>query len=134
MFAACSSANIEDVKKQLASGESANKVDSTQFWERGWTPIRYAALAGNKTATEETHSLVIQSAMEIIQLLISNGGDVNHQDDLGVTTLMAVARFKRRVHMVRFLIEMGADTTIKDNENQTALDYAITEEIKILLN
>jgi ankyrin repeat protein len=134
MFAACSSANIEDVKKQLASGESANKVDSTQFWEHGWTPIRYAALAGNKTATEETHSLVIQSAMEIIQLLISNGGDVNHQDDLGVTTLMAVARFKRRVHMVRFLIEMGADITIKDNENKTALDYANTEEMKILLN
>lgn len=134
MFAACSSANIDDVRKRLNAGESANKLNETEFWERGWTPIRYAALAGNKTDTEEVHSLTMQSAIQIIQLLISNGGDINHQDDLGVTTLMTVAQFKRRAPLVRFLIEMGADITIKDNDNKIALDYAQTEEIKVLLN
>lgn len=134
MFAACSSANIDDVRKQLNAGESANKLNETEFWERGWTPIRYAALAGNKTDTEEVHSLTMQSVINIIQLLIAKGGDVNHQDDLGVTTLMTVAQFKRRAPLVRFLIEMGADITIKDNDNKIALDYAQTEEIKVLLN
>jgi len=133
MFAACSSANIEDVRKQLCAGESANKLDETEFWERGWTPIRYAALAGNKTDTEEVHLLTMQSAIKIIQLLIENGGDVNHQDDFGVTTLMTVAQFKRRVPLIRFLLEKGADITIKDNDNKTALDYAQIDEIKILL-
>lgn len=133
MFAACSSANITDVRKQLDMGESANKLDETEFWERGWTPIRYAALAGHKTDTEEVHSLTMQSAIKIIQLLIAKGGDVNHQDDLGVTALMTVSQFKRRVPLVRFLIEVGADITIKDNENKTALDYAQAEEMKILL-
>ena len=134
MFAACSSANIDDVRKQLNAGESANKLNETEFWERGWTPIRYAALAGNKTDTEEVHSQTMQSAIQIIQLLVENGGDVNHQDELGVTTLMTVAQFRRRVPLVRFLIEIGADITIKDNDNKIALDYAQTEEIKVLLN
>ena len=133
MFTACSKNDIEQVKMYLAQGESANKLNEQPFFEQGWTPIRYASLAGNKNDSEERISAIIEKAKKIISLLIENGGDINHRDADGATTLMSVAPFKRRIPLVQFMIENGADKTLKDQLGKTAHEYATTEEMSKIL-
>lgn len=70
MFQACLDQKIDDVKRQIIAG-SANLYNDTIFWERGWTPIRYAALAGSKLDKSDIHKYQMNMAKKIIGLLIN---------------------------------------------------------------
>jgi len=133
MLTACSKNNLQQVRTCILRGESPNTCNEEPYFEYGWPAIRYAALSGNKNDSEEQHSLMIENAKKIITLLLLSGADINYQDADGVTTLMSVAQFKRRLPLVQFMMKNGADKKIKDKLGQTAYDYANTKEIKKIL-
>lgn len=57
-------------------------------------------------------------------MLVEAGADVNWIDGEGVTPLI-LAAFKGHEDIARLLLEQGADTTIRDQWDRTALDYAL---------
>ena len=95
--------NVDDVRSQLANGTDPNLIYNTN------TALTYAARDG---------------FTEIARLLIDHGADVNWIDGEGVTPLI-LASFKDHIELVQLLLAHGADITIRDQWDQTALDYAL---------
>ena len=56
-------------------------------------------------------------------MLVDAGADVNATDKEGKSVLIYGVE-ARRVEAVKCLVSLGADTTLMDNTNRTALDYA----------
>lgn len=95
--------NIEDVRELLQQGTDPNLVYKTNI------ALTYAARDG---------------FTEIARLLIDHGADVNWIDGEGVTPLI-LASFKNHIDLVQLLLAHDADTTVRDQWNRTALDYAL---------
>ena len=95
--------NVDDVRSQLDKGTDPNLVYNTN------TALTYAARDG---------------FTEIARLLIDHGAEVNWIDGEGVTPLI-LASFKNHIELVQLLLDHGADATVRDQWNQTALDYAL---------
>lgn len=64
--------------------------------------------------------------LEMVQLLIAHGADVNQKNFRGATALMG-AVVTRNPAVVRYLIEKGADVKARDQDGYTALMYAERE-------
>jgi ankyrin repeat protein len=88
----------------------------------GQTPL-YAAVAHNQ--------------LEIAELLLANGADVNTRDGYGHTPLMQALWVYNHDKMVRLLLANGADLNLEDKWRMTALAYAAKqgqlEDAKVLL-
>lgn len=54
--------------------------------------------------------------------LLSNGSDVNYQNNTGMSALMVACR-TNNVQFVQTLLELGADPSQRDMNNKTASDY-----------
>jgi ankyrin repeat protein len=61
--------------------------------------------------------------LEMVQLLVAHGADVNQKNFRGATPLMGAAG-GRNVAVVKYLIEKGADVKARDRDGYTALTYA----------
>ena len=61
--------------------------------------------------------------LELANLLLKNGAQVNVQDENGQTPLHDSA-FSCHEDMVKLLVENGAETKIKNDEGKTAKDLA----------
>lgn len=61
--------------------------------------------------------------LEMVELLIANGADVNQKNFRGATALMSAAT-DGSILVVRFLLEKGADVKARDKDGNTALTYA----------
>ena len=59
-------------------------------------------------------------AVEVAELLIEKGADIDAKDKTGSTALMWAAR-DNSLEMVKLLIEKGADVMLENNEGNTAL-------------
>lgn len=103
LIAATLAGDVEHVRSQLQQGTDPNLVYNTN------TALTYAARDG---------------FTKIALVLIDHGADVNWIDGEGVTPLI-LASFKDHLDLVQLLLAHGADTTIKDQWNRTALDYAL---------
>lgn len=102
-----------------AAAESGSVALMHYLWDGGLRDDDACALrkavAANKTET--------------VAFLLDNGGDVNQRLSLerdsermdGITPLM-IAAGRAHVEMVRFLLERGADPTLRNSLGQTALD------------
>jgi len=94
--------------------------------------------------TRPLHSAVSVEAVEIVEAMVKGGADVNGRDGLGRTPLMVaasgapdndrqIARYKEikgvapegpgADAIIRKLLELGADATLKDNEGHDAMDH-----------
>ena len=69
-----------------------------------------------------------------ISLLVKNGAKINIQDAKGMTPLHLVVEHicawstdSPEIKIVKYLLEKGADATVKNNEGQTMLDIAHTK-------
>jgi len=81
----------------------------------GTTPLIVAARYGHK---------------DIVQILLENGANIDHQDNYGQTALMYAANFGLK-DVVQLLLDRGANRTLKTNGGNTAcaanknVDYII---------
>lgn len=64
---------------------------------------------------------------KIAQLLLEYKTNLNQLNYNGATALIFAATFGAD-NIIKMLIEKGADKTVRDNYNKTALDYAILQE------
>ena len=103
---------MEIVDKLIVSGNNIFHINNY-----GETLLHFAARSKNS---------------QVVERLLSLGLDVNQQDYSGWTPLMD-AVFYNNKEDVRILLEHGADTKIKNNDQKKAIDYAETDEIRNLL-
>jgi uncharacterized protein len=75
----------------------------------GWTPLHYAATRGHR---------------EMMRLLLDNDAYIDSEAVNGTTPLM-MAAYSAPPLAVKLLLEEGADPTLVNNGNATALDFAL---------
>lgn len=78
----------------------------------GWTPLHYAATRGHR---------------EMMRLLLNNDAYLDSEAADGTTPLM-LAAFSAPPLAVKLLLEEGADPTLRNNANESALDIALTKD------
>lgn len=61
---------------------------------------------------------------EIIELLVTNGVDINAQTSKNETALLIAARKTKNPEIIETLIRLGADIKVRDNNGKMVLDYA----------
>ncbi len=78
----------------------------------GWTPLHYAASKGHR---------------EMMRLLLDNDAYIDSESANGTTPLM-MAAFSTSPLAVKLLLEEGADPTLANSANATALDIATSKD------
>ena len=78
----------------------------------GWTPLHYAAAKGHK---------------DMMRLLLEHDAYIDSEAANGTTPLM-MAAFSTSPLAVKLLLEEGADPTLVDSANASALDMALTKD------
>lgn len=119
----------------------------------GFTALGLAAFFGHQTvaqsllsrradvnlpSTNELHAYPINSAvasrrLELVDLLLSAGAEINACEGAGYTPLHQAAADGHLV-MVRLLIEHGADPAARTVEGKTALDLAVEKGEQSVIN
>lgn len=61
--------------------------------------------------------------LEIVESLIKNGAELNHQREVDGITALMLSAFNGDLKKVEILLKNGADKNIKDKNGQTAYDY-----------
>ena len=61
--------------------------------------------------------------IDVVEILIKNKANVDVQNTMGATALIYSAMFNKK-EIFNFLIQNGADATIKDNKGDTAISLA----------
>jgi ankyrin repeat protein len=103
MLAAISN-QLQLAKVLIEQGADVNKP--------GWTPLHYAASKGHR---------------EMMRLLLDNNAYIDSESANGTTPLM-MAAFSKSPLAVKLLLEEGADPTLANSANSTALDIAVSKE------
>jgi len=98
---------FREVERALDEGADPNQ------WEGAETPLICAVKANQA---------------RLVQLLIRRKVDVNRQDAKGISALH-VATFKGRSHLVKLLLDGGANPNLKDCHGQTPIFFAPTRQI-----
>ncbi len=93
-------------RQLLAAGAYPNKT--------GWAPLHYAASSGN---------------IELMQILLEAHAYIDAESPNKTTPLMMAARSKS-ILAVKFLLDAGADVTLKNELGFTAIDFADKSEAK----
>jgi ankyrin repeat protein len=95
---------LELAKVLIERGADVNKP--------GWTPLHYAATRGHR---------------EMMRLLIENDAYIDSESENGTTPLM-MAAFSKSPLAVKLLLEVGADPTLVNHGNASALDIALSKD------
>jgi len=66
---------------------------------------------------------VLNNHLEIAELFLDYGAQINARDNYGHTALMYAAE-NHRIPLIKLLLEHGADDTLQDDKERTAYDYA----------
>jgi len=82
------------------------------------------AAESEKKPTKSINQAVVEGDIDQVQLLISEGADINMRNRMGWTPLHTAIRSNRQA-VTEFLIAKGADVNAKDNSGQTALLAAV---------
>jgi len=102
IFTAASSGTAEEINALAQAGADFNIRD-----DFGQAPLIYA----------------LNNSQAVVQALINQGANVNAQTDAGWTPLMYAAR-DAGGNIISVLLQAGADTSITNNDGQTAVDIA----------
>lgn len=96
------------VQDLITAGANVNEPSSAKVRNPYNTPLMIAAWQGS---------------LDLVQLLVENGACINQQDRGNGFTALIKAAYRNHADVVRYLLEVGADTTIHSWEKKTALDY-----------
>jgi len=81
------------------------------------------AAAGVNWVVAQTYTEGPAQLLEAVKLCHALGMDVNQANSMGITALHGAAN-RGSDDILRFLVEQGADLTVRDNEHRTVLDWA----------
>lgn len=139
IYEAVVSGQVEKVKTLLQ--EKPELLDA--YADDGFTPLALACyfsqypvskllvekgadvnkVASNGSQIGPIHSAVAVNSVELVRLLLENGGDPNLKQNGGVTPLHSAAH-RGNVPIIELLLQHGADTGAKMADGRTALDFA----------
>jgi ankyrin repeat protein len=142
LFAAAIQGDTAQIEALLVSNRSLVSAQSTD----GWTPLHLAAFFGkldaarlllnkgaevNARSTNAMQNMPLHAAAagkhsDVIKLLIEHGASANARQHGGWTPLHAVAQ-TGDLESARALVAAGADVQTRADNNQTALDLALTK-------
>jgi ankyrin repeat protein len=128
MYAAAKQ-NVEMVRFLINQGANVNARNPFHR-----SVVHFASPSGSRLETEQT-------ILEIFQLLVQHGADLNAQDYLGETPLFEATKCNYRI-LMKYLLDHGADPTIQNCKNHSIIDevwlggsnFNKTEVIRILEN
>lgn len=87
----------------------------------GTSPLM--AAAGVNWVYAQTYTEGPEQLLEAVKMCRELGMDVNQKNSMGITALMGAAN-RGSDDIIQFLVDEGADLTVLDNENRSALDWA----------
>ncbi len=96
--------DLEQVQRHLNAGSNIDALDRDKM-----SPLHYASFRGQ---------------MEIAELLIDKGANVNIKGQEGGVTPLHLAATKGNKEMVKLLISRGADVELTDKYGRKPLHYA----------
>jgi hypothetical protein len=114
--------NIEAVKQHIAAGTDVNAMS-----ESGNTPLSLSVSFSGYVKGD------FPVGVEIAELLIAAGADVNFRRFRSTFTPLDEAALFDRKEMAKLLIAKGADVNATDNLGHTPLNRAFFPEMKLLL-
>lgn len=139
----------EEIKKAIASGDTSKikevkktepLVESGPLPKGNQNPAKlpstntYAAPTAEqkKEAGEQLISAADMGDLDMVKDMLSDGADINYQDNRGETALMCasmqsnedVPMRRNKTEVLRYLISQNADLDKKDNAGMSALDHA----------
>jgi ankyrin repeat protein len=111
LFYAAKNADVEGIKELVAQKADLNKVD-----ESGYSALQFAHI-------------------DVMEMLVNLGADIDHQDKYGDTALMSNVTEEEEV---KLLLKLGANKNLKNSYGETAYDKAqgvnfLSPEVKALL-
>ena len=131
LYVAVKGAHIEMIELLLDAGARINGPQSST----GRTVLFQACFDGYHV--DLTASAMLQEpdrdAAPFVDLLIARGADVNEQDHFGATALHAAVA-GNNLHVVRILLERGADPTLVEEAGKSPLDYAIESKFAEIID
>ena len=80
-------------------------------------------MVGLTALDHAVHACNLNESAELVETLVAHGANVNHQDASGLTALHRAVMFDN-IHLVRLLLEHGADPLIKTKYDKTALEMS----------
>ena len=118
LMGAAHNGNLELTRLLLAHHPDLNAISAKSDGNVKNGPV----LVGNLTAL---HFAVANGNVEEVKLLLDAGAPVDPRDVRGMTPLMvAVATDRPNADVVRMLLAKGADTSIRSNLGESAVDWA----------
>lgn len=144
IFDACRQGNLDTVEKLYSINANSINIED----ETGYTPLVLACYYGHldivsflvdkvKSLNDKTSygsplmAATVKGYEDIVEILLENKVNPNLTDKNGSTAAHYAVLFKNYV-IVEKLYNANADFTIKNNVNQSALDYANSQEDKKL--
>ncbi len=114
--------DLEVVKLLLANGAEPQAVEyamTSVFAAASMRPVMSGTEGYPSGYSEDAAEMIT----EIVDLLL-DGGDVNAQTEYGNTLLMYASQYGN-IRLVEYLLDKGCDVTLKNNQGDTAYDFAV---------
>jgi ankyrin repeat protein len=113
IFKAIEEQEVRKLDEMLSKGRNPNETEDDWC---GWTPLHHAV-----DLLEEGGSL------EVINILIKNGADVNKWNRSHTSTPLILAVFNGNIEAAKILLEAGADPNAQSGQGDTPLRYSVQE-------
>ena len=128
LIEAVKTGDIPEMERLLQRGASPNhKVPTGGEDSLRWSAVRWAAMKGSeaRTAEEMERDPLLEHGVEVLQLLLAHGGDIDQTDESGQTALHTACFLgESRRDIIEALLEAGAETDIVGRDGFSPLHWA----------